>query len=119
MRNGLIGVGLALLVCGAGDGKAAQDNYGAIAASPDGSYGYSYDSASQAEAEQAALNRCGAWDCVVKVWFRNTCGAYARGRGGEGWAWGDTREEAEDRALRGCSARGRDCEVVCWVCNSR
>jgi serine/threonine-protein kinase len=108
-----------LALAAAGVGTTASDNYGAIAAAPGGAYGYAYDHPSRAQAERAALRECGDDDCVVKVWFKNNCGAYARGRGGEGWAYADSREEAESLALDNCRAHGRGCEVVCWACNSR
>ncbi len=103
-----------------GSGRAAEDRFGAIAAAPDGSFGYSYDHESRAAAESAALAECGSYKCVVKVWFKNNCAAYSRGRGGvEGWAYAGTRYEAESRAVDECSARGQGCQVVCWACNGQ
>ena len=111
----LVVLGLAAL---SGSGRAAEDRFGAIAAAPDGSFGYAYDHESRAAAESAALAKCGSYKCVIKVWFKNNCAAYARGRGGvEGWAWSATRAGAESRAVDECSNRGQGCQVVCWACN--
>ena len=118
MLSRWVGFALSLGVLGTAPSSAAQDNYGAIAVAPDGSWGSAYDQASRAEAEQTALRSCGSLSCEVKLWFRNNCGAYARGRGGEGWAYAETRAEAEQAALHECSLRGRACEVLCWACNA-
>jgi serine/threonine-protein kinase len=41
------------------------------------------------------------------IWFRNACGALARGsRGRAAWAWADTRAAAERTALNRCRASG-------------
>lgn len=120
MRRLILGAAVLVVLGMAGGGRAADDRHGAIAAAPDGRYGYSYDHESRAAAEAAALGKCGSHGCTVKVWFKNNCAAYARGRGGvEGWAWSDTRSQAESRAVDECSARGAGCQVVCWACNGR
>ena len=99
----------------------AQDNYGAIAySSSSGRYGYSYDFGSRAEAENYAISKCGRSDCVVKVWFRNACGALAVGqRGGLGWGWSGSRGGAEDIALNECQAKTSACNVRVWSCTTR
>jgi len=109
---------LALAVAGS-DGFAAADRYGAIAAASDGRYGYSFDHVSRGAAEAFALSKCGHGGCVVKVWFKNNCGAYARGRNGEGWAYAETRAAAQRRALAECAAQTRSCAILCWACNGQ
>lgn len=110
---------ITLLLTGDGRQLAASDRYGAIAAASDGRYGYSYDFGSRSAAENEALSNCGYSGCVVKVWFKNNCAAYARGDGGEGWAYADTRGQAERRALDECSNHGDGCRILCWACNGR
>jgi len=100
----------------------AWDKYGAIAYSAGtGRNGYSYDYDSRAAAQNKALNECGARDCVVKVWFKNACGAFARSRrdGSTGWAYAYSMAAAKREALRQCRARGNGCELVAWACTSR
>ena len=99
----------------------AQDNYGAIAySSSTGRYGYSYDFGSRAEAENYAISKCGRGDCVVKVWFKNACGALAVGRRGAlGWGLAGSRGSAEDRALSECQSRTSGCSVRTWACTTR
>jgi hypothetical protein len=99
----------------------AQDNYGAIAySSSTGRYGHSYDFGSRAEAEDYAISQCGRSDCVVKVWFKNACGALAVGqRGALGWGWAGSRGSAEDRALNECQSRTSECSVRTWACTTR
>ena len=91
----------------------AQNNYGAIAySSSTGRYGYSYDFGSRAEAEDYAISQCGRSDCVVKVWFKNACGALAVGRRGAlGWGWSGSRGSAENIALNECQSRTSGCSV--------
>lgn len=95
----------------------ARNNFGAIAASGSGRSGWAVDRVSRAAAEGAALAQCGR-GCEVKLWFKNTCGAYAQGRNAEGWAYADTRLAAERLALESCTSRGAGCRVLCWGCNA-
>ena len=63
----------------------AQDLYGSIAYSQQsGSYGWSIDAYSQADAENSAMNECyrRAGDCKIVMSFRNACGAVAVGEDG-------------------------------------
>ncbi len=100
----------------------AQDNYGAIAYSESsGKWGYSYDYGSRGQAENAALRRCKSGDCEIKLWFKNSCGALAKGdKGALGWLWAaEGRREAESRALSESRARGSNCRILCWTCTAR
>ena len=106
----------------AGSGKAAAQNYGAIAYSPSTKhYGWSYDYPSRAAAESAASANCRkqASDCIVPLWFRNACGALAIGSGGYGTAWATDRSGAERQALVVCRRYTMDCAVTRWVCTTR
>ena len=97
-----------------------RENWGAIAYSTrTGRWGAVYNYATQAKAVNAAVVRCGADDCQAVVWFRNGCGAFAKGRGAYGWGLGATRAEAEEKALAACRQRGPYCGVVSWSCTSR
>ena len=103
---------------------SAQDNYGAIYFSQmTGAHGYSYDYATQGQAEQRALNEClgaGGTDCVRATWFRNACGALAVGDGNAwGAMWGNNRDGAEFNALKTCDNNGRNCQIERWVCTTR
>ena len=102
---------------------AAQDNHGAIAFSQrTGAVGWSYDFPTRAAAEQRALQECGqhGGGCRITTWFRNACGALAVGDGnGWGGSWGNTRHEAESKALSLCSNETRRCTVRRWVCTTR
>lgn len=94
--------------------------FGAIAYSPSYEYvGYSYDYSNQEEAENAALNECGYYDCQALVWFENGCGALAVGYNGYGSGWGETQALAESYALDTCYNYTDGCEIVRWVCTTR
>lgn len=110
-----------LLFC-AGAGEAAADNYGAIAYSPSTKvYAWSYDYPSRGAAESEALSKCRkqASDCIVPLWFRDSCGALAIGSGGYGTAWATERSNAERQALVVCRRHSKDCAVKRWVCTTR
>jgi hypothetical protein len=102
-------------------GTAQAQYYGAIAYSEaTGNWGTAYDYGSRAHAERDALSRCNSADCEIKCWFRNSCGALAKGEGGLGWSWAaGSREEAEALAIANCEEHGTDCRIICWVCTTR
>jgi serine/threonine protein kinase, bacterial len=111
-----ISVGLA----SGGSNSNSSDKWGALAYSDStGRYGFAYDYASQAAAINAAVERCKARDCRGVVWFRNSCGAFAKGDGAYGWGIGDSRALAEAKALAECRKRGGDCRIIQWACTSR
>lgn len=100
----------------------AQDMYGAIAYSPSsGAHGYAYDYASQAGAEDRALDECRSYGegCQNVMWFRNACGALAVGPDGWGSDWGEDRSRAENKAINACQQHSSNCQVIRWVCTSR
>jgi hypothetical protein len=101
----------------------AQDHYGAIAYSPSAvAHGYSFDFATQAEAEARALAECNSkgQGCQAAIWFRNGCGALAVAPDGSwGSDWGVDQQTAEQKALALCSKYSSSCSVVRWVCTTR
>ncbi len=109
---------VALLI--ATPGPARGDRFGAIAYSVRTErYGYASDARSRGDAEARALRECRAGDCVIKVWFRNSCGALATGDEGRitGWAYNNSLDEAKERALRECRAHGgHRCGIRAWAC---
>jgi hypothetical protein len=97
-----------------------RNNWGAIAYSfTTGRWGLVYDYPTQARAINSAVERCGTRDCQAVVWFHNSCGAFARGRGAYGWGVDNTRAGAEERALAACRQRGPGCRLLSWACTSR
>jgi hypothetical protein len=108
----------AVLVCASSPSFA--DNFGALAYDrASGAWGVSYNYPSQRAADSSALSRC-APACSVVVRFSNTCAAYATGNGtSEGWGYDAVRRNAERRALAECSARGGNCKIEIWACNSQ
>lgn len=100
----------------------ASAAYGAISFSPStGAHGSSYGFTSRQKAESRAQTECADYsdDCEVVIWFKNACGAVARGEGGA-WAsaWGNGRKLAESNALSECRALGDGCKVVVWACTN-
>jgi Domain of unknown function (DUF4189) len=96
---------------------AAEDMYGAIATSENSDWGYGYNYPTQAQAEAEALKQCGKGECVVRVWFKNACGAVAENNNTIGWGWGESEAEAKAQAVSGCGTG--DCKVLTWACTDR
>ncbi len=98
------------------------DNFGAIAYAPNnGAMGWSYDYSTRADAENRAMDECRsrASGCRIATWFRNACGAVASGPNGWGADWGNSREQAERKAVRRCSQHSHSCSSKRWVCTTR
>ncbi|MBF6132539.1 DUF4189 domain-containing protein [Nocardia otitidiscaviarum] len=106
-----------LLAVTAAPANAAGYNYGAIAlSSSTGSIGYSYDYASRAAAQDAALSECRGMDCKIVARFANGCGAVAYSRQGY-YTFGaaESRSAARNQALdRNLS----DATIIHWNCTS-
>jgi hypothetical protein len=116
-----LAAGVLVFCAGAGSGEAAAQNYGAFGYSPSTkAYGWSYDYPSRSAAESTALANCGkqANDCIVALWFRNSCGALAIGSNGYGTAWASQRSGAENQAPAVCRRHTKDCAVKHWVCTT-
>jgi len=125
MKSRAVAMGCACLFVGLFVGievAAAADVFGAIAYSKStGKWGYSYDYSSREEAESAAVGNCDRNDCVVKSWFKNSCGALAKASNKAlGYSWGaPDRERAERIALSKCRERGSRCRIITWACTKR
>lgn len=94
-------------------GTTRGPSFAAIAVTRDGKhYGYSFKWESRATAQQKALSFCrddsgGKEDCVIGVWFHDSCGALARSDNGSwGADWGRTTQEASAKATKHCEAHG-------------
>jgi hypothetical protein len=109
-----------LLAMSAGTAISA-DKFGAIAySSATGSFGYSFDHGSRANAEARAMNECSVrgTGCRVAIWFKNACGAIATGANGWGSAWAGSRQGAERAAINNCRKYTQQCRVLAWSCTS-
>jgi serine/threonine-protein kinase len=111
----------ALAFLGLGAATAHADSFGAISLSPKtGATGWSYDYSSRLEAEEVAQSHCdrNARDCRVAIWFKNGCGAVARGAdGGWGSDWAPGSRRAQRAALAACSNHSDSCRVIRWQCS--
>jgi hypothetical protein len=97
-----------------------QDKWGALAISYQTKrYGWAIDRISEAQAVQDAVIACGVEDCKSVLQFKNSCGAYAKGDGGWGWAIGGNKEIAMRNAMNNCQKMAKGCQIVNWACTSR
>jgi hypothetical protein len=99
-----------------------QDYFGAIAySSQTGAHGWAKDYPSRDAAQRAALSICRkhASDCRAVLWFRNACGALARGPNGPGWAWAESQVAADKQAMELCAKHSTGCSVTRSVCTKR
>jgi len=113
---------IAALLLPSGLNAQQYNMFGAIAYSEQtGAHGYSYNHPSRAAAENRALKECSSRSqgCKVTIWFRNACGALARGDTGWATAWARTNILAEQQAVRTCSQYSENCSVMRWVCTNR
>lgn len=111
---------LAAAIIASGATAARADSFGAISISPqNGATGWSHSYSSRWEAEDVAQSNCYqyAGDCRVAIWFKNACGAVARGPSGWGADWGDNRRDAEYAAVRSCEKHSYDCQIIRWQCS--
>jgi Domain of unknown function (DUF4189) len=100
-------------------GPSWQTRWGAIATA-DGAFGTSNDMTSKRRAERQAVADCkkkGGNRCKVKIAFYNQCAALA---------WGETAgmtfrspeiADAEQSALKQCSAQSKDCKIYYSGCS--
>ena len=98
----------------------AADLYAAIAYSPStGKYGYAYGKGSRAAAENAARAYARAGDARIAIWCKNAWCALALSNPSGAWgaAWGNSKAEASNAALRNCPSRGR--YVACTAFSGR
>ncbi len=116
MKSALVAVAL----LGASAAAAHADSFGAISLSPaTGATGWSHGYSSRWEAEDVAQSHCykNAGDCRVAIWFKNACGAVARGDDGWGAEWATGRRQAQRAALAACSNHTYGCQVIRWHCS--
>lgn len=116
----VVALGAGLLLLASVSTAQVFDYFGAIAYGKQSRrWGSSFDFKTRVVAERRALGQCGADDCEVIVWFKNACAALARaGNEDLGWAWADSRAEAERVALGYCSKAGAGCQIVVWACST-
>ncbi len=107
------------LVVGWAQGALAADTYAAIALSKaSGAYGYGNGFGSRDEAEERALQECGA-GCTIVLWVKNQCAGLAVGRGhGYGTYMGANERIVGDGSLNACEGYTSDCEVKVTVCSA-
>lgn len=116
MKSALVAVAL----LGVSAATAHADSFGAISLSPaTGATGWSHDYSSRWEAEDVAQSHCykNAGDCRVAIWFKNACGAVARGNDGWGAEWATGSRQAQRAALAACSNHTYACQVIRWQCS--
>ena len=97
---------------------------GAIAIGACGHYGYAYDLKTFAEAESAALKRCGRRDCRVVATVRRGCVAFAVDAknlcGPHGYAVAPRLAGAQNNALQQCYGHtGKTCVIRAFACDAR
>lgn len=96
------------------EAKKKKTGHGAIAwHSGTGNVGYSHDFAEARAANVEALKQCAHDRCEVVLSLANECGAIASGPRGHAAKKGNTKAEAETRALNAC---GKECRPVAWAC---
>ena len=104
--------------------SGAAARYGAIAyGATSKAWGYSYRWASEAKAENVAMQNCApnGDDCKVAVWFKNQCGAVVSGTGTDVfWALGGNKKAAGNEAMKQCATGGdgADCELQIAYCSN-
>ncbi|WP_455271176.1 DUF4189 domain-containing protein [Rhizobium herbae] len=99
---------------------AYADSFGAISLSPaTGATGWSHDYSTRWEAEEVAQSHCyrNAGDCRVAIWFKNGCGAVARGPDGWGANWAAGSRRAQRAALASCANHSDSCRIIRWQCS--
>jgi hypothetical protein len=130
----LIGVALACFGCSsqppayqapqnAPNRPAPKNSYGAIAASRATlATGYAINQDTPQDAERLAMQECEknseGHPCQIRVHIRNACGAIADGTNMHaGYAWGTTKEKAEEQAMRNCQVYGQNCQISASFCS--
>ena len=93
----------------------ATDYFGAMAYCPETqATSWSRNYQSRSGAETRALDECkelGGKKCQVLVWFKNACGAMAKGPGGAGSGWGTTEDRAKYEAMLSCTDISKKCRI--------
>jgi hypothetical protein len=105
---------------------AAAQAAGALVIGNCGAYGYSHNYDELAEARRRAMRECTSHkgkNCKEVVTLDGNCAAFAtdsrRTCGAWGWATRSNRDDAEEVAIRECSAAGgRACKIRVQFCDS-
>jgi Domain of unknown function (DUF4189) len=97
--------------------QADEDTYCAIAYSEStAKWGYSYNYATQEEAEEEAIKQCEADDAKALTWARNGWCALALGdEGAYGYDWAETASAARAKAMKQCRKNGAHPHIVVCV----
>ena len=104
-----------------GTPAAPRRSFGAIAYSvSSGSWGYSENYGSRAEAQTRAMRECRTSDCEVAAWFYNSCGALAADE--KNGSWGAAQGSNVAKAQAGAQARcvkegGTNCQILFSRCS--
>ena len=102
---------------------APKNSFGAIAASRATlATGYAINQESLQDAEHLAMQECEknseGHPCQIRVHIRNACGAIADGSNMHaGYAWGTTKEKAEQQAMTNCQVYGQNCQISASFCS--
>lgn len=105
-----------------GAGASAAGEFGALAVSPDGAWGYSYGYDDPDGAKRRAQAECDrhARGCSVVTLFETVCVTVVRNERGQAhvtWAGGQTQAVRAGQALDACRRRGGlDCRVLVEFC---
>lgn len=109
----------ALLTVPAEASAVAPNHYGAMAISPStGNTAYAINYYDVGSARNAAIAKCGAYDCQWVVTMDRNCGAIAQNPVSLQWgyAYGPTRAAAQAAARREAGWGARDIQ---WACTAR
>jgi hypothetical protein len=122
LKQGIIALGFALMLAG-GTTAASAGDFGALALSPRGAWGYSASFNTVDEAQDRAIEECNKHDraCNIVRVFENICVAVARNEIASKpivtWVSGRSQEERTRLALRNCrNDGGTDCRILKEFC---
>jgi hypothetical protein len=123
LKQCIFAMGLALMFAG-GTTAASAGDFGALALSPRGAWGYSASFNTVDEAQDRAIEECNKHDrgCNVVRVFENICVAVARNEIASKpivtWVSGRSQEERTRLALRNCrNDGGTDCRILKEFCS--
>ena len=121
-KQSILTLGFAALLAG-GTTAAIAGDFGALALSPKGAWGYSASYNTVDEAQDRAIDECQKHDrgCNVVRVFENICVAVVRNEIREkpivNWVSGRSQEERTRLALRNCrNDGGTDCRILKEFC---
>jgi len=122
----LLAYGFLLALVGASTAQTGGI-FGALAAAPDGSYGFSYNYTDVDAAQDRAMEECRKYapnSCQIVRVFQNACVAVARHLEGKdvilNWVSGYNAEERTRRALNSCRKDGgTSCKITSEFCTGR